>query len=181
METNKLTPQQQAYCDKIYSEQLERVQKFCAFKLSSHPDEIEDTVSEVFCEFCNTIGIGIAVRNPQAWLLKVAGNIISKKYGEISESRKKLINLEDVQNQLSYEINFDIKRISDVVVDAVFDEVFEELEKDEQELLNLVAFDKMKYKVIAEKLDTTEAAIKERVYRLKAKIKELAKEKFEKI
>lgn len=160
-----------------YEPNLERI---CSYKLSSYPDEIDDVIGETYLALCNAIDKGIEIQNPKAWLYATLNNQIKLKYSEIDRKKRMHIQLESVEHELSYSVDFNEEVLSEDKIEAIRDEIFDELIDSEKTLLVLIYEKKIKLKEIAKILNTTESAVKQKHYRLKRKIKKLAKEKLKK-
>ncbi len=163
---------------KILWEQYEPdLRRICNYKLSGYMNEIDDVIGETYLALCNTINNGTEVQNPKALLYGILNNQIKLKYSEIDRRKKIYIRLESVEHKLFYNVDFDEKALSEEIIEKLKDDVFEELIDAERTLLILVYDKKIKLKDAAKVLNTTEAAVKQKHYRLKRKIKKLAKEK----
>lgn len=166
---------------KVLWEECEpNLRRICSHKLSGYPNEIDDVIAETYLALCNTIDKGIEIQNPKAWLYGTLNNQIKLKYSEIDRKKKIYIRLENVEHELFYNVNFDEKELSQETIEKIKDDVFDELTDTENTLLILIYDRKIKLKEVAEILNTTEVAIKQKHYRLKRKIKNIAKEKLKK-
>lgn len=169
-----------ALFEALWEECEPNLRGICNYKLSSYPSEIDDVIGDTYLALCNAVSKGIEINNPKAWLYGTLNNTIKLKYAELNRKKKTLIRLERVEHELFYDVDFDRRELSDEILDNIKDEIVEDLLESERTLLILVYEKKLKCKEIAEILDTTEAAIKQKHYRLKRKIKMLAKEKIKK-
>lgn len=167
-------------CKVLWNEYEPYLRKICEYKLLSHPSEIDDVIGETYLALCDAIDKGVKLENPKAWLYATLNNRIKLKYAELDKRRKSLIQLESVSHKLFYNINFDDLNLSDDTIEAIKDEIFNELLESERTLLILVFSKELRFKDIAQILDTTEPAVKQKYYRLKRKIKLIAKDKLKK-
>lgn len=168
-------------CEALWNEYEPCLRRICNYKLSGYPSEIDDVIGDVYLALCDTINGSIGIDNPKAWLYGTLNNTIKLKYAEIDRKKKKYVRLESVERELFYSIDFDEVEISDDLLNEIIDEIYQELLGSEKTLLILIYTKKLKFKQIAEILNTTEGAIKQKHYRLKRKIKMLAKEKLKKL
>ncbi|MGN1420985.1 MAG: RNA polymerase sigma factor [Eubacterium sp.] len=168
-------------CEALWNEYEPKLRRICNYKLSAYPSEIDDVIGDTYLALCNIINSGITLKNPRAWLYGTLNNIIKLKYTELDKRKKKYVHLEKVEHELFYDVNFDDIEISDEVLDKIKDDIYDELLGSEKTLLILIYTKKLKFKEIAKILNSTEAAVKQRHYRLKRKIKMLAKEKLKKL
>ena len=163
--------------ESLWKEYEPYLRSICNYKLSSYPSEVDDVISDTYLALCNYISKGIEINNPKAWLYGTLSNIIKLKYSELDRKKKAYIRLESVEHELFYNIDFDRQELSDEILNSIKDEIVNDLLDSEKTLLIFIYEKKLKFKEIAKILNTTEAAIKQKHYRLKRKIKKLAKEK----
>ena len=153
------------------------VYRYCLSHLSYNENVAGDITQEVFLLFQQKRE-KLEDTNIKGWLIRTAENKVLEHFRSIKKDSI-LIDIED-------------KGISYTVDDAfsLFDECFllsdeeikkhkaivlKSLTKKEQELYTKIYIEKKKYKEIAEELNTTEKAINLRAFRLRKKIKTLAK------
>lgn len=166
-----------ALYEALWKECEPNLRGICNRKLSSYPSEIDDVIGDTYLALCNAVSKGTELDNPKAWLYGTLNNIIKLKYAELDRKKKTYIRLERVENELFYDVDFDSRELSDETLNGIKDEIVDELLDSERTLLILVYEKKLKFKEISVILNTTEPAIKQKHYRLKRKIKMLAKEK----
>lgn len=166
-----------ALYEALWKECEPNLRGICNRKLSSYPSEIDDVIGDTYLALCNAVSKGTELDNPKAWLYGTLNNIIKLKYAELDRKKKTYIRLERVENELFYDVDFDSRELSDEILNGIKDEIVDELLDSERTLLILIYEKKLKIKEISVILNTTEAAIKQKHYRLKRKIKMLAKEK----
>ena len=169
-------------CEQIWKKYEPKIRRICEYKLSSCPDEIDEVISQTFLALCAKLSED-TIENPQAWLYATANNIIKMTYEAQNRNKKKLISLDtgitdaNEQHNLIYSNDFLDKRLSNDQIDILKAQVESELDYDELALIHLIHQKHLKYKEIAELMNSTESAIKQRSYRLRCKVKEIAKEK----
>jgi RNA polymerase sigma factor (sigma-70 family) len=146
-------------------------------KLASAPSDIDDVIDETYLALCNALNSCTAINNPKAWLYSTANNIINKKYAEINKQKSKCVSINCVESELFYENDFDNVLLSDDAIEKIKNDIFDELQETEKILYNLIYTKKLKGKEIAKILNISPSAVKQRNYRLKRKIKLIAKEK----
>ncbi len=159
----------------LWKEYEPNLRKICSYKLSGYPSEIDDVIGDTYLALCNAVDKGVEIENPKAWLYGILNNMIKMKYTEINRKKKYCIRLENVENSLFYDIDFDAYELSDEILEDVKDNIFDELLESDKTLLTLIYDKKLKFKEISKILDISEVAVKQRHYRLKRKIKKIAK------
>lgn len=162
--------------NELWKEYEPNLRNLCNYKLSSYPNEVDDVISETYLALCSAIDKGVEIQNPKAWLYATVNNQIKLKYSEIDRKKRIYINLDSVEHKLFYNVDFDEKQLNEETIKRLKDDILEELVDSEKTLLILIYDRKIKLKEIAKILNTTEAAVKQKHYRLKRKIKKLAKE-----
>lgn len=169
-------------CEEIWNKYEPKVRKICEYKLTSCPDEIDEVVSQTFLALCIKLSED-TIENPQAWLYATANNLIKMTYESQNRNKKKIVSLDVViteaneHHNLIYSNDFLDKKLSNDQIDILKAQVEAELDYDELALIHLVHKKHLKYRKIAEMMNSTESAIKQRSYRLRGKVKEIAKEK----
>ena len=164
-------------CEKLWNEYEPSLRKICNYKLSSYPSEIDDVIGDTYLALCKALDNGVEINKPKAWLYGTLNNLIKLKYAEINKRKKYLVDFESVEYDLSYDIDFDDEKVSEEMLQKLKEEILEELTESENTLLVLIYDRKLKLKEVARIIDTTESAVKQKHYRLKRKIKKLAKNK----
>ncbi len=165
-------------CERLWREYKDAITNLCSFKLSSHPDEVDNVVAEVFFYLCKVIFDGAVLHNPRAWLNAVANNLIKKKYIEINKIKLRQVSFieEDICKYGYDEEDLFSLLVSDNTIKNSSENIIGKLKIQEQELYKYVYKDRLKMKEIALVMNLTEGAVKERNYRLKKKLKYMIKE-----
>lgn len=159
-------------CIEIWNDYEPKLRKICNVKMSNHPDYIDDVMQEVFLALLKKVKNSLP-DNPKAWLYAVLTNTINREYRKLYSHQKNIISIDDMQIDLPYENDF-----SDLYVDHAFLDEFKktlenELSKDDKEFIYYIYEKRLKMKEIADILDSTESAVKQRHYRLINKIRKM--------
>lgn len=168
-------------CEALWNKYEPSLRKICQYKLSGNLSEVDDVIADAYLALCDAIKSNAEISNYKAWLYGTVNNLIKLKYAEINKRKKTYVRLESVEHKLFYDVDFDDFDLTDELLDGIITDILQQLLDSEKTLLILIYIKKLKFKEIAEILDTTEDAVKQKHYRLKRKIKRLAKEKMEKI
>lgn len=166
-------------CNEIWDKYKSQLQNLCMVKLNNYPDEVDDVISEVFLALCEQIVKRGVPEKPKAWLYGTFNNILNSKYREIYKAREKHISLLDQEYKLPCVWNANNNIINRIYEDELQQFLEDELNENEYRLVQYIYYDKLKMSEIAVLENSTEAAIKQRHYRLCNKLRWLAN-KFEK-
>lgn len=166
-------------CEELWGRLEPDIRKICKVKLSSHPDEVEDAVMDVFTVFWEAQDSGKEIQNIDAWMFGVTNNIIKTKYSEINTRKKRLVSFEEKQYDLSYSMDMDEPNIPQSVIDEAAKEIMAKLTDEERYLVEQVN-KKVSYKKLSKKLGKSATSLKQKHYRavrmLKLSVKDKMKE-----
>ena len=162
---NSVTEEEKRICAELWCEHESFMRNYCRAKLRGSNIEIDDTVGDLYLALCNQIDKNGFPKDTKAWLYKTAKNIINEKYRKKYKRDKHIVDIDAEVIKLQYAHNF---------VETI--EVNEQIEKvgnlianmngDNQTILHKTYFDKRPMKEIAEKLGSTESAVKQKRYRI---------------
>jgi len=155
------------FAEKIWQEHEKYIRKFCSYKLSSHPDLIDDCLQDVFLALLNKLGDSGEIQYPKAWLTKVASNKIKDIYEaeKIKNERQVPYNEEYVGKSYSFEDS-----LCEEDLEKHLDAILEKLDEKEKKLLEDFYSENISQKEIAEKLGITENNVRQQIFRLKRKV-----------
>ena len=175
------TDEKEKLCISLWNEYKDELTNICQYKLSSHPDEVEDIIADTFYYLCVAVFEDRRIDSYRAWLSAVANNLIKKKYTELN--RMKLRNVSFYEEDVEiYEYNDEIfldSLITDSVVERLCDTIICELTPKEQQLYRCVYKQKLKMKEIAALLGISEVNVRQRNHRLSKKLKGIIKDHLE--
>lgn len=170
-----MTVDETKICNEIWDKYKFNLQNICMSKLSNYPDEVDDVISDVFLALCEQIEKRGIPENPKAWLYGTFRNILNSKYREIYKAKEKHVSLFEHEYQLPYVHDMSSKDILKRMCDDELQTFLErELNENEYRLVQYIYYDKLKMAEIAVLENSTEAAIKQRHYRLSNKLRWLA-------
>lgn len=166
--------------NKYYDENIEKIKKYCYFKLSDYPDYAEDCVQDTFRVLYEELLKGKSFKYITAFLVKTAGNFVNLKLRDIDKQKNKNISIEGNELELLYEQNF-FNDVPDELILKYKDEIISSLEEEEQILLGKTC----KYlndsyrttKQLAVEYSCSKTNIRQKIYVLRNRIKAIAKEK----
>lgn len=124
-------------CMQIWHLYREYIKSFCSFQLKDCPDCVEDCVQDVFMALLEARRAGKEIKNPKAWLTRVANNKI------IDEYKNKAREAEHINRIIQYETALKISAvempqlndISDELIDEMTDNILNRLKADERSLV----------------------------------------------
>lgn len=113
----------------------------------------------------------------KAWLYAVANNKIKEQFRAIAKREKELIFGTVFGSQTSTDILYEMEEDNKITPEEIEEKkqgILSSLNEKELELFEMVYTKHMEYEELAKALDTSEHAVRSRVYRLRLKIKERA-------
>lgn len=162
--------------DAVYRENELLVRKLCRFKLKSCPNEIDDCIQETFTAFAVALDKGEEIKNPKAWLLKVANNIIKDLYSKNAKHKSRIISLNENTANEDFCYSMTLEQPSDLdeeTIEIYKEYILELLSEDERNLI----YDRYELnksiKTMASERGTTENNMYQKFSRLKIKTKML--------
>lgn len=158
-------------CVRVWIENEPRIRKICELKLNSCPDEIDDVISELFLAFFKKMSKDGLPEKPKGWLYATLNNIINMKYREIYKLREREKRLSDEEFELSFEVDVIGEKIDEIYDGEIKDKLKELLTEDEYHLIFSVYFDGMKMSEYARLHNSTEAAVRQKHYRICRKLR----------
>ena len=170
-------------CKRLWDECKDDLTKLCKYKLSSHPDEVEDVIADAFYYLCVAVFKNRKIDNYKAWLVAVTHNLIKKKYTEINHMKKSYISFyEENIEENSYDGDrlFD-SFVSDSMIEQLSDSIISNLSGGDRLLYIYVYQDKLKMREIAGLMNITENNVRQRNHRLGKKLKVLIKDRIEEV
>ena len=156
----------------LYNKYYEPVARF-VYQRTSTKDEAMDITQQVFMQAMIALDKYESRGFPfSSWLYRIAINEVNNRYRKSKKER--VINVDDssLLNVIS-EIN---ESYSEEKEEALLNAI-QELDEDEIQLLEMRFFEKRPFKEMAEIKDSTESAIKMKVYRLLEKLKAIMEKK----
>lgn len=154
--------------DELYNRYSVNIYSYCR-RVFNNELLIEDIFQETFIRFYESAKDKREMTNVAGFLIKIARNLClnekSKKYFDN-------ISLDDLQLP-SYDASYDKKQMNELLQTAL-----DALPKKYREVIILKEFLDMSYQEIADTLDLTLSVVRIRIFRAKAKLKELLKPYF---
>lgn len=168
--------------DKLWREYEPYIRKLCYYKLNRHKEYIDDCVQNVFTALVEAIHKGTKIEYPKTWLTTVTNNMIKDIYSLASKTSDKVISLSEKDliddNYFWNDTSFESSNISEEQILSIKEEIIQMLNEDEQRLLNERFEQKLSIVLIAQRYNTTENNIYQKLFRLRNKCRQLAKDYF---
>lgn len=182
----KVIDDKQELCRKMWLQHSDELKKMCERKLNSCRDEIDDVIADAFYYLCVNVFEGKIHTNTSSWLFAVTNNLIKKKYTELNKRKQRHISFDeaDMEKYDCYGTDDTLlfeDKVSESITDSLNIEIIDNLNPAEQQLYKYVYKDKLCLKEIADKMNLTYGAVKERNHRLSLKIKIMVKEHIERM
>jgi len=159
-------------CEKYYLD----IYKYCAARLDiSYISYADDITNEVFKLFCEKWQI-LENKNYRSWLYETANNFLKNFYKKHKRKNEKETYIDDsIIEILSYEQNFE--NVSEEEIEKYKDEILDILSEQEMQLFNMKYIEKLSIAQISIILSISENNVKQRLYRIREKIKTEASDK----
>ena len=169
-------------CMQIWHLYREYIKSFCSFQLKDCPDCVEDCVQDVFMALLEARRAGKEIKNPKAWLTRVANNKI------IDEYKNKAREAEHINRIVQYETALKISAVempqlndvSDELIDEMTDNILNRLKADERSLVEDYYMEDMRVRDIAAMHGLSETNVKQKLFRARKKIMHLSNKEIEK-
>lgn len=169
-------------CMQIWHLYREYIKSFCNFQLKDCPDCVEDCVQDVFMALLEARRAGKEIKNPKAWLTRVANNKI------IDEYKNKAREAEHINRIVQYETALKISvvempqlnDVSDELIDEMTDNILNRLKADERSLVVDYYMEDMRVRDIAAMHGLSETNVRQKLFRARKKIVHMVKKEIEK-
>lgn len=151
------------------------IYRLCLSRLKREEDA-SDVTQEVFLFFQEKYN-ELEDDYIKAWLYAVANNKIKEQFRAIAKREKELIFGTVFGSQTSTDILYEMEEDNKITPEEIEEKklgILSSLNEKELELFEMVYTKHMEYEELAKALDTSEHAVRSRVYRLRLKIKERA-------
>lgn len=162
-------------CAELWDEHGSFIRRMCEFKLISSPDEIDDVVGDVCLALCKMVSESGPPENPRAWLFKVFSNLLNGKYREIYAKREKETEYLDEEYDFPFRDNSIQQKENQIHFEELMKKAEGRLKEDDYEMLGYI-YAGYKAKEIAKILNKSEAAVKQKRYRICKKMREIENE-----
>lgn len=133
------------------------------YHMCHNPEASEDMVQTTFYRMIKYKNSFSGQRPFRSWMYQIARNVLLDTYQREQRSRQQ-VDIDDLVEQLTGGIPAD-ESIQKAEQALDLQRALDQLSDDHREVLILSEFQELKYKEIAQILDTTEGAIKVRVHR----------------
>ncbi len=159
---------------KVYDLYVERIYRFVYFKVSSQ-EQAQDLTSEIFLKIWQAIIDGKDIRNLNAFIYKVARNLVIDYY---RQERKKEIALdqEEVEQQQMTAVLDQVKEVETKLEVEKIESKLKELKDEYREVIILRFIEGLSIKEIAEIVDKKIGTVRVILYRAINTLKELMSE-----
>lgn len=168
-----------AVFQKYYDEYADEIRQYCEYKLRNNLEYAEDCVQETFKVLFEMLNENIKFEYVRSFLRKTASNFVNQQYREIEDRCKRYVWIDEDGVEISYELNF-FGEVSEDTIVEMKDDVLNRLTDKEKTLFMETCRNYVdSYKTTRElaiKYSCSEAAIRQRVFVIREKIRQMAKE-----
>ena len=145
----------------IYEEHINKIFRFIFLKIGAE-DTTKDLCSEVFVRTWDTINKGTVIKNPQAFLYKVAKNLVAEHYRK--NSKIKMVSLDNCKE--INDPNSDIEKKALLRSDLnTVQKALCNIKQDYQDVVILHYLDELSISEIAEVLEKSNGAVRVMLHR----------------
>ena len=156
--------------EKIWQENESYIRKLCNYKLSSHPDFIDDCMQDIFLALITACRDEKEIKNYRAWLTKVTVNKINDFYRDEKKKEEREISLEEENLKASSDFDYSYTEdINEKDLDAHLENILSSLTDREKDVLIEIAHG-LNNREIAEKLFISLPTVKTHVAHILKKI-----------
>lgn len=160
-------------CKDLWIEYEPQLRNVATAKLHSHPDEVDDVISDVFVALCEKVQKDGVPEKLKGWFYGVLNNIINLKFRELYRIKEKETDLLDIKVEIPVTNDVIEEKIDEIYNDEIKNRLKELLNEKEYEIIYLLHFKKLKMKEVAQLLNSTETAIKQKHYRICKKLRKI--------
>ena len=168
---------------RTWQEQEDYIRRLCSYKLRNDLSCLDDCMQEIFIAFSQAVAEKTVIRNPKAWLTAVANNICCDCLQERAKLQKRTLPLlEQSVTKRTQDTDYLqlIENISDEAIEEMKERVLSVLNEEERILYFAYYENEKSVKELAEILECSPNYIKQKLHRLRLKIKAQIKQEFEK-
>lgn len=163
-------------CTELWAQYEHTIRNYSEFKLQSNKDEIEDLIADVCLALCKKVHESGPPEKPREWLLKVCSNLLNGKYRDYYEKRDNETSYIDEE----YEVPFGNKSPKDnepkMLLEELIKKAGDRIDAQDRRIL-WYTFLGYKIKEMAELMNKSEAALKQKRHRLYIKLRKIYGEK----
>lgn len=164
-------------CIKMWKEYEPKLRIFCRAKLVNYQEDADDILSKTFQLFWAELLSKGVPPYPEKWLYKTANNLIKAEYRRQNKIKGKVVSLADNEAVLYIIEDIDDKMVDDQLYSELMAELNEKLSEDEKLIIKYAIVEEKSYAEIADILEISELAVKQRKYRVIKKTNRMKQEK----
>ena len=162
-------------CAELWDKYEPMIRKMSEYRLQSNKSEIEDLVADVYLALCKKVHESGSPEKPREWLLGVHEKLLNGKYRDFYAKRDNETSYTDEE----YELPFGDKSLKENEPKMRLDELLKKadgkLDAEDYWIL-WYTFSGYKLKEMAELMNKSEAAVKQKRHRLYIKLRKIDKD-----
>lgn len=158
-------------CEKIWREYEPAIKKLSYVRLRGLENEIDDVVSEVFLALCEKFERDGSPDNPKAWMYSTFNNIINQRFRNVCKSRENISPIPMEEVELKFTHSIPDSAFTSVSTDEFYSIIKGLLTEEEFNLIEELYVNETKTSELAARFHITEGAVRQRGYRICAKLR----------
>lgn len=164
-EFNSVTEADNNKCAELWDKLAPEMRQVCIAKMKGYTNDVDDLVSDAFVALCKRVTNKGFPDNPKAWLYATLSNKINQCFKQKYNDEKHLYFPNTEQIELPYTHDF----VDDIVNNDTLsraNKLIDALDRKDQIIIDSFYFKNKSMKEIAEILNSTVTAVKQKRYRL---------------
>lgn len=170
-EFNSVTDEERNKCAELWTECTPQLRKLCYSKMKGYTNDVEDLIADAYVALCNYVNENGFPDNTVGWIYGTVFNMINSRFRGKYKDEKHLFISDTELIELPYKHDFVDDVINNDVINSL-NELIPTLDGKEQEIVHSYYFDGRSMKDIAELLDSTIGAVKQKRYRIVNKLRD---------
>lgn len=160
-----MTEEENKICAELWNELKPGMQQICIAKMKGYTNDVDDIISDVFVALCKHVSEKGFPDNPKPWLYRTLYNLINTCFREKYNNEKHFVQSNTELIKLPYKHDF----VDDIINNDTLNranKIIGTLDRKDQIIIKSFYFKEQSMKEIAEILDSTVTAVKQKRYRL---------------
>lgn len=166
-----LTKNEKNEIGRCFREMKPMLERICRAKMLTGKEDIEDIISNVFCEICSYCEKYEMPENPRGWIYKVLSNMIASKFREIYRQRKNIAQY--IDEAVPATESAESEAVTKIQTEYIIREIRQRISGEDMELYWMLTKREATVYETAVHTGSTINAVKQKKYRISRKIKKI--------